>query len=923
MDNKECRDFILSTMVFEGDVDEFAKKNPETVIKHLCANGRVDNTRWFISFVANNSLSLNLTWPALMDVAIEHFNLDSIKWIRGNTTFRKEHIEAIINSNNLEIIRWTIKNEKERGMFCIEDFLKYDKINLLRELESVCPKLYDEWVNQVIKVCCKHGCKEIFKEIVIKKNLAFRFYSSSCSYFDELFNNDKYDMIEWIYRKDGCDLDPSKDNEIILMNLWNQNKQNQIMFFISTMQDIGKPLDISINGHRILKGCAQRYSQLLKFMIDKYNETNRKISDDIMFHCIHSAIDKEHIDNFTYLKTFINSNMNIVELIKLGITKGYNDIIQASIELGYTYIPNFDINFESSHVIKYLWGDNNQTAIMWLAELSNEKKPLVNIHFDDDEMFRVSCRKNYSDFIEWLITFAHQNSRPININPGINELIGQNNDRVKWIVEYYLEHNLDFDLSSMFRKIGTCSRQLLEWLLNTSIKSNKIINLSNDKDKVFRKLCENGHLDEAIILWDYSIATKQKIDIRAKDHRAIKRSTRKVTNWLFNLYDGDDVLSIGHNDDIFLGLAYCGNIVGMDRILIKQPDLKINVNDGWREGPFHERCVNGDIDGAIYIHKYTEGRCSIHSDTFRRTFINCCKKGASKVIIDFILDKWDIEDVDFTEIFNESCKKSNIEHLEFLLDMSKNKKISLDIHNGNENPYYFIATYNNYEVLEWFIKYTQSINSPIDLLYHRQKIFVRACSDGRLDKAMLIYEMAEKQGTPVNLALDDHLAFYKSCENNQIEVARWLSKLNCLYDIKINEEGKIIQYSVLNREEYALKLVSNVCEEDDDDKDEEKKKMYNEKYNKAIELLKIPTKQGIIDQELECMVCLFSGRKRFLQLPCSHHYCLHCILGWITNKKTNSENYQCCYCTNNYKLEQCVDIIHKEEKEKGECSSAC
>jgi len=128
-------------------------------------------------------------------------------------------------------------------------------------------------------------------------------------------------------------------------------------------------------------------------------------------------------DKYTYLgksgdwlKIDFNGNNN--HIFGRLTRNGNDDVAQWLFHFSHDIGKSISIHtkYDGRSIIYRLWGNNNQPMIRWLSEFAVDNYgDKVDLHFDNDTMFRTSCSRPYPDFAQWLVEFSIKHGYPINL----------------------------------------------------------------------------------------------------------------------------------------------------------------------------------------------------------------------------------------------------------------------------------------------------------------------------------------------------------------------------------------------------------------------------------------------------------------------------------------------------------------------------
>ena len=203
----------------------------------------------------------------------------------------------------------------------------------------------------------------------------------------------------------------------------------------------------------------------------------------------------------------------------------------------------------------------------------------------------------------------------------------------------------------------------------------------------------------------------------------------------------------------------------------------------------------------------------------------------------YLINRFDI-------IFWNCCPWGHINILQWLLTV----KPDIDISENNEAPFRFACCNGYLEVAQWLLQMKPSIN----ISERDDYAFTWSCANGHLELAQWLYQVKPS----INISAKNDCPFRMSCYYGHLEVAQWLLQIKpeinigiydhevfriifyvdivpiknlqiglwlqsmypCLYMLKLDLCGNVIEYKVRDKEEanwqrrkYLVYLASNRC----------------------------------------------------------------------------------------------------------------
>ena len=258
------------------------------------------------------------------------------------------------------------------------------------------------------------------------------------------------------------------------------------------------------------------------------------------------------------------------------------------------------------------------------------------------------------------------------------------------------------------------------------------------------ELCKNGELDNATKLYQLSIDIKKPIKFYVDFERIFKESCinghYEVAKWLYQ-------------NDYFMNIEYifkwcCEN----NHLVVAKWLYNIGIETGKpidihanNEYLFRSCCVTSNLDVVKWLY-------DIGIET--------------KKPIDFHINE--------EEAFKNSCINDNLEVAKWLYQLGINTDINID---DIFKKYYEQQRFRSESMVEFLLKISIDLNSHIDLNYGYSNYFEKACYDGELDLAKMIYNYSNVINKDMICCFDERI--------DDRSVARWLGNIgyyNYYYD---------------------------------------------------------------------------------------------------------------------------------------------
>src|SRR6056297_1461905 len=188
---------------------------------------------------------------------------------------------------------------------------------------------------------------------------------------------------------------------------------------------------------------------------------------------------------------------------------------------------------------------------------------VIDIHYNDEEAFRLSCLYGHIEIAKWLIQLGHEEGRPIDIHARYESAFcfscGNGNLEVaKWLIQltfpkviqrgstgappqYGKDEGYPIDIHAQdeyaFRlSCGNGHLEIVKWLIQLGQDEGNPIDIHAQDDFAFRFSCGNGNLE--IVKWLIQLGKEegQPIDIHAENDLAFRKSCMnghfEIAKWL-------------------------------------------------------------------------------------------------------------------------------------------------------------------------------------------------------------------------------------------------------------------------------------------------------------------------------------------------------------------------------------------------------
>lgn len=319
----------------------------------------------------------------------------------------------------------------------------------------------------------------------------------------------------------------------------------------------------------LVKACEYGYLWIAKWIFNSRLSIVKKISDfvdsmnklDPDLACISSEYIARMKIRTTETKTFFSTTYDVVldetmfnEAFNAAISNFHLDVIYWFLSIDDTTFGKIDIQPGLFWMGLYVSTNGLLESAKRILEVCENKYERIDIHKEDEHVFRNAVESGHIDFAKWLISIGEQSYGKINIHAADEYAFIKacgNNDihMAQWLISLgengYGKINIHVDNEIAFRL--TCIRNenlpILQWLIDLGEKSYGKIDIdvnANDywsrDDSAFSFACRS--LNFKIVKWllELSIKYNQKIHISESNMAYIKSSNDiEFTHWFFNL----------------------------------------------------------------------------------------------------------------------------------------------------------------------------------------------------------------------------------------------------------------------------------------------------------------------------------------------------------------------------------------------------
>jgi len=205
--------------------------------------------------------------------------------------------------------------------------------------------------------------------------------------------------------------------------------------------------------------------------------------------------------------------------------------------------------------------------------------------------------------------------------------------------------------------------------------------------------------------------------------------------------------------------------------------------------------------------------------------------------------------------FRHSCKNGHKEPAEWLYNLSKtDDNTKIDIHTLDEYAFRYSCENGHKDIAEWLYDLSKTDgNTKINININNNWAFEHACINGHKDIAEWLYYLSKIDNNGgFNINQDDDYIFRQSCTNGHLEVTEWLCTLDPSYQIKRDNNGKLVPY------------IKNI-----------KTFLTNNETDRINEFME--TSASFDRTSDTCLICFDDTAIYWILLDCGHELCSNCF----------------------------------------------
>ena len=440
----------------------------------------------------------------------------------------------------------------------------------------------------------------------------------------------------------------------------------------------------------------------------------------------------------------------------LACSNGDIKSIESILHKTYRNIYKLDIHLDNEQALKIACKNNKLNVIDYLIKYGEAHNNRFDVYVNDNEIMKIACRNNYIDIVKYLMKYSIKCNKPYNLNEMSTNIIYDACKSNSVILVKYLIKDHEFNFKCNAENIYC--QMLIVSCYENSIDVLKYL-LYNYTNKL---ICKKNI--------DYRYISKYKHD------------NIDVMKILLEYYDiKNQCINESMYIEILENACRYGNINVVEFIFDYSKKTRQIIN--MTNNMFNFACISGNVDLVAFFINFEDFRDFEsfedvkHSKNFNKSkiikigLIEACVYGHYDTIV-YLLDYAagaHIFDIDWNDLFVNSCRHGSVKLIKFLLDYKYKHGQQINIYYNNNEAFRNICSDGNIELYKFLLKYQNKINN-----------------------------------NKFDIYFDNFILLSNACNSSNVELIKFL-----LYQ-DINASNKILEYNLIGTS-YNNNLLHNIC----------------------------------------------------------------------------------------------------------------
>ena len=460
--------------------------------------------------------------------------------------------------------------------------------------------------------------------------------------------------------------------------------------------------------------------------------------------------------------------------------------IESILHKTYRNIYKLDIHLDNEKALKIACKNNKLNVIDYLIKYGELYNNRFDVRDNDDEIMRIACRHNYIDIVKYLMKYSIKCNKPYNLNESSSNIVYDACKSNSITLINYLIGDHEFNCKSNAENIyckmlciscAECCIDVLKYLLYNY--TNKLICNTYINVRYIGEY-KSDNIDTLKFLLEY-------YSIKYEFQREL----------IYN--------------DILENACFYGNINVVKFIF--EYSNKIQHKKNITHKMFNYACKSGNVDlVAFFVNfEYFEDLGNfIHFG-----LINACTLGYYDIVVyllDYIISTCRF-DIDWNNLFVNSCCHGNIKLVKFILDYKHKNGKQINIYHNNNEAFKNTCLDGNIELYKFLLKYQNKSNN-FDMYFDNFILLLSACKNGNIELInFLLYQDVNKSNEILRYTLIEpnyNNPLYLAYINENEQAFRFIIEYCFKYNIYTNLSVycSYVQYmSSYNDNYYFIKYI--------------------------------------------------------------------------------------------------------------------